>query len=82
MTSVWTAPPGSTNVSGAGAIEVVGDSVYLGAMGSGFMIFDVADRRSPRLLSRTQPSIDFPGDRNPNPDDFNFRVRTTKATTT
>lgn len=63
-----------SDVSGAGAVEVVGGYIYLAAMKRGLMIFDLSVDGKPTLLSRHMPSIHFPGDRKPDPAKFNFRA--------
>jgi hypothetical protein len=65
--------------TGAGIVESDGDRVYLGAMRDGLLIFDVADKRKPVLLSRLVPEITYP-DARPDPRKYNARGLVVRGT--
>lgn len=69
IVSYWT----DTQLKGGGGIvECRGHYVYLGAMKNGLMIFDVADKHHPTLVSTLVPDIHFP-DARADPTKFNAR---------
>ncbi len=59
--------------SGAGIVKVEGNYAYLGAMRSGLVILDVADKYNIQFVSQFIPDINFPPVTNPNADLYNAR---------
>lgn len=58
--------------SGAGIVKVEGDFAYLGAMNSGLVILDIADKNNITFISEFVPDINYPVP-NPNPNLYNAR---------
>lgn len=47
-------------LQGASAVLAEGNTVFLSAMQTGVLTFDVTDKKNPRLLSTLKPFVDFP----------------------
>ena len=63
----------STGNTGAGIVQVEGDYAYLGAMGQGLIILNIADKTNITFVSQFIPSISFPNPVNPDPAKYNAR---------
>lgn len=59
--------------SGGGIVKTEGDYAYLGAMQSGLVILNIADKNNIQFQSQLIPSISFPPVFNPNPNLYNAR---------
>ncbi|MEW6468366.1 MAG: hypothetical protein AB1458_05540 [Bacteroidota bacterium] len=57
VAAVWSDPESKC---GAGIVESDGQYAYLGAMSKGLMIFDVGDKKAPKLVSQLIPDLKFP----------------------
>ncbi len=70
VTDYYIAP--DANSSG-GIVRVEGNLAYLGAMQSGLIILDVADKSDIQFVSQFIPAIDYPPVPNPNAGHYNAR---------
>lgn len=59
--------------SGGGIVKVEGNYAYLGAMQSGLVILDIADKNNILFVSQFMPSINYPPINNPNSSLYNAR---------
>ncbi|MBI1216712.1 MAG: hypothetical protein GC185_12960 [Alphaproteobacteria bacterium] len=57
VASVWAS---SQTLRGASAVLVDGDTAYVSVMQLGVLVFDVSDKKNPKLLSSFKPYVDFP----------------------
>lgn len=70
---VWIHPPVPER-NGAGIVKVEGDYAYLGAMGMGLVILNIADPNNITFVSELSLSINYPvSSPPPNPDLYNLR---------
>ena len=60
------------SATGAGIVEVEGDFAYLGAMQSGLVVLNVADKNNITFVSQLKPDINYPVN-NPNANLYNAR---------
>jgi hypothetical protein len=70
---VWVHPAASPR-NGAGAVKVEGDYAYLGAMGRGLVILNIADPNNITFVSELSLNINYPvSSPAPNPNLYNLR---------